>query len=631
MKKQNTLLKTLAMGLALMLILTGCPPGVDPNIVPTDVTDSTAQEAAIASVTKGLSDLETGNFGDAQTNFTLALVADPTNVDAQFWVSFMDMASLSVDQTVVDLFKNRIGVSGYPATLDTLFSDTWFNGTYYIPYSGFIVDVDGTYVRGNLGSIPTSEYNVHNEINYSSTAYYNFIPSATGTYYASSWYDATGVQVLSSSVDDEKYQYHSNIVGDLCDTQMLPALSIPSFMAEFGVTSVHTAIYMYPFILAANIAVNNPDGFNDVVDAVNTVALGSTLDTIIARISALSDTARVVIPASLMTAYSSPEAVADLNGATVSLGKAELLLWSAELQLQRAFVQYLASVDFSYDMAAVVAAIAALDMETIYDDTNGDEVPDQLAASLIATPGFYGTNLLKERDASKRTASKVSFVAAVDSLKKAANLLKTQWADPAGYYSTTATTLEMPYELRDDVAPALQTAVNAAEALATAVNNSAGLTLPSDTYVMGAAWPTSADAYMTVYPAAIWASNVLDPRTWFESNATDGFVKYMSYETEFNVENTSNSFSAKVAWQDSFTLDDFGNPQSTSDVISVYASIHFKLLDSRIDDFCDIGTLDLYTPSWPHMWQVYNEGMTAEDYQLEPPLLFTTIIDWINK
>ncbi len=630
MKKQSTFLKTLAIGLALMLILTGCPPGVDPNIDPIDITDTTDPAAAIAGVTKGLSELEAKNFSDAQTSFTLALVADPTNVDAQFWVSFMQIASLNVDPTVVDLLKNRVGVSGYPTTLDTLFSDTWFNGTYYIPYNGFIVDVDGMYVRGELGSTSTTLYTVYNENNNYSTANYNFIPSATGTYYASSWYNAANEHVLSSSVASDKYQYHNNIVGDLCETRMLPALSIPPFMTEFGITSVHTDIYKYPFILAANVAVNNPTGFNAVVDAVNTVALGSTLDTIIARISALSDTARVVIPASLMTAYSSPEAVAELNGATVSLGKAELLLWSAELQMQRAFVQYLASVDFSYDMAAVVDAIAALDMETIMDDSNGDEVPDQLAASLIATPGFYGTNLLKERDASKRAASKASFVAAVDSLKTAANLLKTQWADPASYYNTTATALEMPFDLRDEVAPALQTAVNAANALATAVTTSVGLTLPSDTYVIGAAWPTSTDAFMTVYPAAIWASNVLDPRTWFESNTTNGFVKYMSYETEFA--DFTNLYSNKVVWEDSFTIDDFGDPQLNLDVGSVYASIHFKLLDTRIDDFCDIEALDLYTPSLPPVWMVYNSDMaSADDYMLEPPALFTTIIDWVNK
>jgi len=556
MKKQSTLPKILAMGIVLVLILTGCPPGVDPNtdpnIDPADTTDTTDTAAATAAVSKGLSDLVAKKYSDAQTSFMLALVADPTNVDAQFWVSFMQMASLNVDPTVVDLFKNRIGVSGYPTTLETLFSDTWFNGTYYFPREG-------------------------------------------------------------------------NIVDGMCDTQMLPALNVPSFMAEFGITAEYPSIYMYPAILAANIAVKNPTGFNAVVDAVNTIALGSTFDTIIARISAMSDTARVVIPASLMTAYSSPEAVAELNGATVSLGKAELLLWVAQIQMERAFVQYLASVDFSYDMDAVVDAIADLDMETIRDDADEDGVPDQLAASLNATPGFYGTNLLKERDASKRAASKTSFVAAVGSLKRAATLLNTQWADSASYYSTTATALEMPDELREEVAHALQTAANAANALATAVNTSTGLTLPSDTYVLGAAWPTSADAFMTVYPAAIWASNVLDPRTWFESNDTDGFVNYMSYRTEYN-DSKPDFYSAEVAWEDSFTIDDFGNPQLDQTVGFIMASIQIKLLDSRIQEFCDIEALDLYPTIGG--WSVYDDSFSEPNLN-EP--LFTTIIDWVNK
>lgn len=611
------------------LLLVACPDFNGADLNSTDDTDDTTDPivatdpvAATANVSKGVDFLITEDFVSAQASFKLALVADPTNTDAQFWVSFMDMAALSVDPTVVDLFKNRVGVVKYPASLNTLLSDSWFDADYYFSRQSFQTSETGIYVRGRLGTTSTSSYTayyVSNKSIYDSFVNFDFIPDETGTYYAQFWYNSAGSPVSSSSITGTKYERLNNIVDALCDTTVLPELEIPGFMADFGIDPDFPIIYSYPLILAANVAVNSPAGFNTIVDTVNTVALGTTLTTILSRIEALSDTVRVTIPATLMTTYSSPEAMADLNGATVSLGKAELLLWAAQLQLSRAFVQYLASVDFSYNLGVILDAYLATDFNSL-DDIDANDIPDQIEELLAATPGFFSSDLLTDRDASKRAASKTSFLAAVNNLKAAATLIKTQWANPASYYNTTATTLEMPYDIRENVAPNLQSAIYAADALATAINSNAVYYVPDNTYVSGAPWPTSG---MAIKPAALWASNALDPRAWLETDA-NGFVPYVNYY------NASGSIEDVVKLGDNMTEASYSAITSPTEDFSGY--IVLKSSGKMLDFYPDFPQ-ELYPMYMPVKWFAlydYVEGGSSVA-SWNPPVSATFIIDWVNK
>ncbi len=563
----------------------------------------------------------------------------------------MSLASLSTDPAVVDLFVNRIGMSGYPSNMEDLFSTTWFDQEYYLERSGFVIDADtGGYVRGNLGSATQAYvYGYYDSMGLYNSTTTEFIPSESGTYYASSWRDAEGNSVYASSLTTAtKYRLDYYIVDDLCSTILFPSLDVPAFMTGSGIptNAQYPSVYEYPTILAANIVSRNPTGFNAIVDNVKSVALGTVLNTIIAQVEGMSDTERVLVPSFLIAAYADEGVtVADIeeymNGSVISLGKAELLLWIADIKLNRAFVQYLASVDFSYNISAITGALTDVEDwdEAMATDTDSDGIPDLIELLSTAAPGFYNSNLLKERSATDRAASKASFLSAVASLKAAGLLLQTQWADSSSYYQGIATNLELNPDIRNSVAPALESAIQAATALANSVDANSLFYVPvEDIYngafnVAGFTWPTAEPAEggtetIACKPGALWASNVLDPRSWMETDA-GGFTEYISYDTE-----TADTFSFNVGcipYSASMTMAQYGDPANNVDILSVMAAPVLLLKNSRFQEFYPAYPSDFQMilplgPSWP----VYDSA-TPMDVLPQPPEEVMFFFDWMNK
>ena len=116
-----------------------------------------ASSPAASMVAAGKTALEAKNFDLAYSDFTQAAKADPANTEALVYAALVGISSIYVDSTVVDLMKNRIGLSSYPSTMNTLFSQDWFNEDWYSTREGPVLvqnPSEGGYyfVRGTFTS-----------------------------------------------------------------------------------------------------------------------------------------------------------------------------------------------------------------------------------------------------------------------------------------------------------------------------------------------------------------------------------------------------------------------------------------------------------------------------------------------
>jgi hypothetical protein len=613
-------------------------------------------------VESGIADLEDHLFDEAKTHFTQAITADSTYPDAKIWFSLLDMAAISTSSAVVDLFHDRVGVASYPETMNELFSDTWFNGAYYLPRQGFEADDEGSYIRGNLsateGPVPFTYYDT-NRVSHMDN--HPFIPSDTGTYYASSWYDAAGEGHNASSPDYNAYQHYdtsSSVIDALCNTQPMPALNVPAWYASVsGLTAEElNGVPQYGFLLLANIATNNPTGFNAVVDSVKSVALGTQLNSAMSRMESIGDDDRVTVPWSLIEAFLPDEALpvptpyASLN---ISIGKAELQVMAAGLKMDAAFASYLASVDFSYALsdATTYLATATVDFQA---DTNANHIPDFIDGLMAATDGFYNTNLLKQRNAGDRAVSKTSFVGALENLETAGAALAAQWADEDSFYrelyaDTVAEatedggTFEGPTVT--EVANGISACTTALSKLKAGISDNTTVYLPfgnpetTGVFTAGFVWPTATDfntGNVGFRPAALWASNVLDPRSWFETDA-GGFAKYIGYYAD----EYSGSYDALGYPDGSFaytgqalTLASYNNPQSNPAIDRVRAFPALKLKLSRMQEFVpDVTTAQTGDLAFSIAGGEYTPYSTniGETLSLTPPTGSFALVDWLNK
>jgi hypothetical protein len=653
MKKSCKLFVGLFVAVFCVFLMTGCPSPVTPVVSasPAPTTSAATTPPPLSDhVALGIQELIDRDFNGALTEFSTAITVNPQDNDAKLWVSLMDLASISVDPTVTALFRDSIGVANYPEDMNELFRDSWFNGTFYIPHDGFEVNTGGWYVRGDLSATVGPDQYEYYDANHNNYITNNtFIPSDSGVYYASYWYYDTGSGIVpqgSYSVPAlTTYMPVYNIVDSASEPLPLPELEVPVWYANLtGYSGGQRSIYEYGPLLIANIATRNPSGFNAILDSVKTVSLGSTLDTVIGRIESLSDTARVYLPWNLIESFSGSQQPDTLADKYITIGKGELLLYVAQLRAYRSMVQYLSSVNLvsSGIVGQLTGSLATFDPED-ETDADGDEIPDNVETLLNSIDGFYNSTLLTDRNLTDRAASKASFLQALSTLQTAGNLLAAQWANSASYYNDMATTLEMPQEVRDQVGPAIQRAIEASQKLYTAINDNSTLIVPlsdmDEILSNGFAWPTLDDQTtgIGINPGALWAFNVLNPREWFEADG-NGFIPHVCFSGIFFSDYHPDypGFCFEYTEQTGLTLADYGNPENYPEISRIDAAPGLQLRLSRLQQF--IPSYDAATmagesmlglglmPSYP----VYSTN-PADTVILDPPAELFFIVDWLNK
>ena len=423
---------------------------------------------------------------------------------------------------------------------------------------------------------------------------------------------------------------------------MLPRIEKPTWMPALGYSE--GSITTYPIILMASIAERNPTGLNTLIDGLLANLFGSQFDKLMTRIESLPNNVRIAIDQNLLKAYGAPALPAGVN---LSLGKSEILTYAAQLKAYKAFIQYLASVNFDYPIALAFPEYAKLDIHTDPVDTDKDGIPDIAESLAISMPGIFKSTLMKERNAASRTASKVTFLSALNNVRTAAGLIQTSWADAASYYRKTYATASgtaPEVSILDNITNAINKAKSGLDLVYAAIDTNGSLYLPKtvnpqDMFSSTWAWPTAAAVDGTtkvVKPGALWTENMLDPRAWFENDAA-GFkfsVRWSRYDTS-----TASSPSVNVRGMFAlnpdvpFTESSFGINANTADV---YANVLIKGLVSQVQKFVPATTVEeleyFYFPISGRYG--YKSYYSVDPFPLDKLQLSAgdkLLLNWINK
>jgi hypothetical protein len=640
----------------------------------------------------------------AKTSFTSALVKNPNDTDAKIWSAVVDLASLTVNPQLVDLLQNRIGLIDYPSDMETLLNKGWLTASAYNYHTGFIMETaynanSNYYVRGKVTPATPNSYMWVDACDAKGNWVYptgTFTPDPQGDLYAYNW------TVASTASAGYTYTYASDYAkthaGDgtvyYRNYNFLNADSISPLPRLAPVTGFQRVEYLdagtapsstdfgpvdYARLLVANLIARNPLGANAIVDQVLNGPLGASFDTILKRIDSLSATDRTEIPATYITLASggvSAVTHAQLPSFTVSIGKPELLLLTAQLRSIKSFVQYLGSVDLNYPLGQ--AFVNSINTARSVD-ANNNGVDDATEAIYATTPGLYHTTLFTTRNAALRTASRDTFAAALTDVSTSMDLYASAFGDPNSNYAAYLALYapENPNasvtasKILSVVTPVVQNLKAQADLVKAAVVNNTPLNLSDEvlhpTYnssnPMGIvdllAGNVDTTKYHTALPGAIWANNVMDLRFWFQSNATTGFQLYVqrsgssSSSTSSGAYFSENDFAFLLpADRSQMTAKAYNlaaTPTGNNTYRYLYAGLAFALNLNALQTFYPEATLtdsrglglvpfgpgwNVVRSNWVDGYQSgtsYVSGHYDYQYQLTPPAYAESFLSWINK
>ena len=382
-------------------------------------------------VKEGNAALTDGDYDKAVSKFNAAYQKNPSDQN-KIYYTLTDLAMLSVDDTIVDLMKNKLGMTKYPATLNALINTAWakdktqqplgsgWNKTFPVYRELTVTDVtqadDGNLIRvsGELVE-KTSENSEKRWVWYfldgndwieqwTYTAYkqdasgkiylLNATPDANGKYLVS--YNSTKDASAPASCRYKISGTHKKAVEGTHWT--LPELAIPSWVTDqdyykstlIGATQT---MQTWGYLLYANIISNNESGVNDVVDKLLPL-IHKKSEEVKKTVDSLGDgTAK--IEASFLATLNLKEILGEDD---ITIGKIEMNALAAALEGVDAVLNYAASYDLSANLKAA--------------ETDGSSYSN----ALKIIRNCVTAKTLAVRDAEKMTTSKTLLVDALGRL-----------------------------------------------------------------------------------------------------------------------------------------------------------------------------------------------------------------------
>ncbi|MBN2811091.1 MAG: hypothetical protein JXP39_04295 [Spirochaetales bacterium] len=523
---------------------------------------------AEALLNEGIAALVEKDFNLAMTKFEAAYQKDESNSQTTFWYAFMSLVSISTDPDTVSLMKDRIGMASYPGNMNDLFSEKWFNGKYYNSYWGFAPASESDeewVVRGDF--VASEDYTTgswvgcyDSDMNYTG-GFGTFTPNVQGSHYAYSFtYNGTQYSDYSNP-----YPYNAGLCyvrSDILDTanfEMFPALETPDWASNvydsFGIkgeSSTQIAISSYPKILLLNLISRNASGFNGMLDSVLAGMYGTRFDRVVSLIDSLPDSASITLPPDLIAAYtpdfnvnidfpffgtaegsssdvidvdtdyetdyetSSRALTGDSTDASgempaFAIRKAELKALSASMQMSKSLLQLLSSYNLDY-------SIAFMQNEFWNSDGGGDKV----LAALYKQENPIAAGLLGNRSESSRSASKNTFIDAMDDFSDALTLFASDVKDQTTL-SGMLLAMTAP-ESVDMVVSSLGEADVLVGKLRTSVANGGSLYVNPAAIEGGSITAllstSSTEGAWECTPSALWSTDILNPAKLFETTGT---------------------------------------------------------------------------------------------------------------
>ena len=356
-----------------------------------------------------------GHFDEGFTKIKLAY-ANEENDETKMYYALVELASISTDESVNKIMKDNLGITNYPAEFNSLISGDWLekypsaNRVYLFDvydakdYYGY-VRVDGELCESwEVNSVNIRCY-LDDEGDWidpwrvlSSEYIKNPVVSENGRYLVYK-YDVSEIPEGTKYYEYDYTDDYKKILDYDNGSSLLAQFNVPAWLEDtemykdsfVGATATVTT-QAYRFY--ASLIDCNPNGVNELID--NIVNVFNTKFNPVKEIANTISNNSVLIPAKVIETLNLEELLGDSN---VKLGKAELNVVIASLQLFKGIFEWISS----YDLSANITELKSL--------FNSNESFDHNFINDIVKVDTF-----KTRNESAMALSKTTFVDALDML-----------------------------------------------------------------------------------------------------------------------------------------------------------------------------------------------------------------------
>ena len=363
-----------------------------------------------------------GHFDEGFTKIKLAY-ANEQNDETKMYYALVELASISTDESVNKIMKENLGITNYPAEFNSLISGDWLEkynrsrsleiielvdaGVYNTESNFFgYVKVDGDWCDSNDESywIRPSFFLyegswLHNYSPDFNKQIKNITISEEGKYLVCTSDipnipDGTKIYKCEWTNEEKEFLYEYSYVYDYYPQFNEPAWLKDTDLYKESFVGATATVTTQAYRFYASLIDCNPNGANELID--NIVNVFNTKFNPVKEIANTISNNSVLIPAKVIETLNLEELLGDSN---VKLGKAELNVVIASLQLFKGIFEWISS----YDLSANITELKSL--------FNSNESFDHNFINDIIKVDTF-----KTRNESAMALSKATFVDALDML-----------------------------------------------------------------------------------------------------------------------------------------------------------------------------------------------------------------------
>lgn len=309
------------------------------------------------------------------------------NDETKMYYALAEIATISTDKSVADIMRNNFGVKSYPLTLNALINGDWlkeYAGARYVD-TYELVDNDYQYLCRVSGTETTSSDS--NSVNISLKqdsdgdwidpwSFYNrniFITNVrlddSGTYLIHSGYlPESEKNLITETTSFYSYEWKGEkLVRDDDWNNTAPDFDVPDWLGKSDkyksslIGTTQTA-YSVSYLVYGNLIHCNPTGLNGLVDNVLLV-FGDKFENAKKHAAEISESS-VTVPADVIAALNLDEVLGD---SSIRIGKSELNVLIASMQILKGTFQWLSSYDLSANVSELKNTFNEVDQNTLLD------------------------------------------------------------------------------------------------------------------------------------------------------------------------------------------------------------------------------------------------------------------------
>lgn len=331
------------------------------------------------------------------------------NDETKMYYALAELASISVDESVNTLLTENFGIVGYPSKLNSLLNGDWLEEYSDLTKRRTILFVDETEGMGpfykcsgvetdwRTGVHVLGQYSPEEDCWYAADRcdIKDIQLDENGQYIISEW-----VLLDTGLVSEDQLQnatkYYVIMTGNTIEVEMGKEY-LPKFdtVPIEGMETVNTILQLSE-VASYHLLNCNSEGLNNVIDNILAV-FGDKFETAKSLAASMSN-ASVEIPAELFDALELEEV---LGKSTLKIGKAELNVLIASMEILQGTFQWMASYDWTANFSSVI--------DYLYNSEENSEELDKL--ELVRS--CFSSEMLKVRNENKMTESKESFIDAI--------------------------------------------------------------------------------------------------------------------------------------------------------------------------------------------------------------------------